>query len=155
EADGGLRAIDRRRAFRSRGRRADASLLRAAGAAARSCQSVPARARPAGRDDSRRRPARPLDESEHVRRVRGCDSGGSGSMMSPEEQILVALQDLDLMLKEAVDSREQFRQMGFDVAGVPELRKARAHLVGQLEMAHLQHYEKMQQRYGRAVFPVT
>jgi predicted nucleic acid-binding Zn-ribbon protein len=75
--------------------------------------------------------------------------------MSPQEQILVALQDLDLMLKEAQDSKAQLRELGFDVSGVEELRKARVQLTGQLESTHLQHYERMSARYGRAVTPVT
>jgi hypothetical protein len=36
--------------------------------------------------------------------------------MSPQEQILIALQDLDLMLKEATDSQAAFERMGFAVA---------------------------------------
>jgi predicted nucleic acid-binding Zn-ribbon protein len=75
--------------------------------------------------------------------------------MSPQEQILVALQDLDLMLKEAQDSQEQFEKLGFGVSGLEELKRARAQLLGQLDHGHLQHYEKMAARYGRAVAPVT
>ena len=74
--------------------------------------------------------------------------------MSPQEQILIALQDLDLMLKEATDSQAAFERMGFAVGGIEELRKARTQLAGQLESAHLQHYERMSQRHGRAVSPV-
>jgi predicted nucleic acid-binding Zn-ribbon protein len=75
--------------------------------------------------------------------------------MSPQEQVLVALQDLDLMLKEAEDSQEQFQKLGFDVSGTSELRKARTQLLQQLEPIHLLHYERMSARYGRAVAPVT
>lgn len=75
--------------------------------------------------------------------------------MSPQEQVLVALQDLDQMLKEAEDGQEQFEKLGFEMGGTEELRKARAHLLKQLDSANLQHYEKMSARYGRAVTPVT
>lgn len=75
--------------------------------------------------------------------------------MSPQEQILIALQDLDLMLKEAADSHEQFEKMGFGVSGIEELRKARTELASKLESTHLQHYERMSQRHGRAVSPVV
>jgi len=75
--------------------------------------------------------------------------------MNPQEQILVALQDLDLMIKEAKESQEQLEKLGFDVSGVEELRKARAQLTEQLDRNHLQHYERMAARYGRAVAPVT
>ena len=76
-------------------------------------------------------------------------------MMSQQEQLLVALQDLDLMLKEAEDSREELSKLGFDVSGLEELRKARAHLVSQLERGHIVHYENILRRYGRAITPVT
>jgi len=76
-------------------------------------------------------------------------------MLSQQETILVALQDLDLMLKEAADRQDQFEKLGFDVSGVQELRKARSELVEHLDKANLQHYERMVQRYGRAVMPVT
>ncbi len=76
-------------------------------------------------------------------------------MLNPQEQVLVALQDLDLMLKEATDSEDQFRKMGFNMTNLEELRKARAQLLAQLEPSHVQHYESMQKRYGRAVAPVT
>jgi predicted nucleic acid-binding Zn-ribbon protein len=75
--------------------------------------------------------------------------------MSPQEQVLVALQDLDLMLKEAEESQDQFKRLGFDMSGTEELRKARAQLLQQLEPTHLRHYESMLARYGRAVTPVT
>lgn len=74
-------------------------------------------------------------------------------MMSPQEQVLVALQDLDLMLKEAED--RQFEKLGFDMSGIEELRRARDQLVAQLDSTNLQHYDRMSKRYGRAVTPVT
>lgn len=76
-------------------------------------------------------------------------------MMSHQEQLLVALQDLDIMLKETEDSQDQFKEMGFDVNGLEELHKARQHLVEQVERTHLRHYERILKRYGRAVTPVT
>jgi len=76
-------------------------------------------------------------------------------MMSPQEQILVALQDLDLMLKEVADRQDQFEKLGFGLGGVEQLRQARSELVQQLDGSHLQHYENMSKRYGRAVTPVT
>ena len=75
--------------------------------------------------------------------------------MNQQEQLLVALQDLDLMLKETEDSQEQFEKLGFDVSGLAELRKARHQLLERLERTYLIHYEKILKRYGRAVTPVT
>ncbi|UCE02085.1 MAG: hypothetical protein JSW67_12615 [Candidatus Latescibacterota bacterium] len=76
-------------------------------------------------------------------------------MMSQQEQLLVALQDLDLMLKETEDSQDQFEKLGFDVSGVEELRKAREQLLEKLDRTNLSHYERILKRYGRAVAPVT
>ena len=76
-------------------------------------------------------------------------------MMSAQEQLLVALQDLDLMLKETEDSQEELARLGFDVSGLEELRKARTQLLSRLDRANVNHYEKILQRYGRAVTPVT
>lgn len=76
-------------------------------------------------------------------------------MMSAQEQLLVALQDLDLMLKETQDSQEELSRLGFDVSGLEELRKAREQLLSQLDRANVVHYEKILRRYGRAVTPVT
>lgn len=76
-------------------------------------------------------------------------------MMSHQEQLLVALQDLDLMLKETADSQDQFEKLGFDVSGLEELHSARKQLVEQLERQHLRHYEQILKKYGRAVTPVT
>jgi predicted nucleic acid-binding Zn-ribbon protein len=75
--------------------------------------------------------------------------------MSHQESLLVALQDLDQMLKETEDRHDQFEKLGFDVSGVDELRRARGELASQLERNHLQHYERIIKRYGRAVTPVT
>jgi hypothetical protein len=76
-------------------------------------------------------------------------------MMSHQEQLLVALQDLDLMLKETEDSQDQFEKLGFDVSGLKELHKARTQLVEKIEGNHLRHYERILKKYGRAVTPVT
>ena len=75
--------------------------------------------------------------------------------MSQQEQLLVALQDLDLMLKETEDSQEELSRLGFNVSGLEELRKARTRVLTQIERSHLLHYEKMLRRYGRAITPVT
>ncbi len=75
--------------------------------------------------------------------------------MNQQEQLLVALQDLDLMLKETEDSQEQFEKLGFDVSGLEELRRARQQLVEKLDRTNVMHYEGILKRYGRAVQPVT
>jgi len=80
-------------------------------------------------------------------------------MVTMEDQIklLVALQDLDLMLKEAKDSEtsEEFKQMGFKLEGIDELQKARSELASRIKPQLLNRYERLARSYGRAVVPVT
>ena len=79
--------------------------------------------------------------------------------MSVEDQIkiLVTLQDLDLMIKEAQDAAtsEEMKQMGFKLDGVEELKQARDNLAKRLRPQLLSRYERLAKSYGRAVVPVT
>ncbi len=72
--------------------------------------------------------------------------------MKNELEILVALQDLDLMLKEL----DEVRQLGFDVRseGEEALAKAREELVGQISKPLLGNYERLRAKYKRAIVPV-
>ena len=76
-----------------------------------------------------------------------------------EEQIklLVALQDLDLMIKEVkdVDTSSEMKQMGFKLDGMAELQQARDNLAGRIRPQLLNRYERLLKSYGRAVVPVT
>jgi len=71
--------------------------------------------------------------------------------------ILVLLQDLDLLLRDAADPRqaEESVRMGFEVKGLEELRAARQQLASTLEARVLRQYEAAAKRYaGRALVPV-
>jgi len=72
-------------------------------------------------------------------------------------QVLVALQDLDQMIREAEDAanRQKLEEMGFPVTGLEKLREARAKLEEQLPRAMLTRYERLSDRMGRAVVPVV
>lgn len=74
-----------------------------------------------------------------------------------EAQVLVALQDLDHMIKEAEDagSRKALEEMGFPVDGLDNLQKAKEKLENQLPRALLTRYQRLSQRAGRAVVPVV
>jgi hypothetical protein len=74
-----------------------------------------------------------------------------------DAQVLVALQDLDQMIKEAEDAtdRQKFEDMGFPVTGVEKLREARSKLEEKLPRALLVRYERLSHRMGRAVVPVV
>ena len=77
--------------------------------------------------------------------------------MEEQLKLLVALQDLDLMLKEAKDSEmsSELKQMGFKLDGLAELQQARAILAKRIKPQLLNRYERVAKSYGRAVVPVT
>lgn len=72
-------------------------------------------------------------------------------------KLLVALQDLDLMIREAEDSdtSSEMEQMGFKLEGIEELQKARTALSKRIPPQLLNRYQRLSKSYGRAVVPVT
>jgi len=72
-------------------------------------------------------------------------------------QLLVALQDLDQMIREAEDTknREALEKMGFPVSGLDELRKAHSKLESQLPPQLVRRYQRIKERTGRALVPVV
>ncbi len=77
--------------------------------------------------------------------------------MEEQVKLLVALQDLDLMIKEAKDTETstEMRQMGFKLDGIAELHQARENLAKRVKPQLLNRYERLAKSYGRAVVPVT
>lgn len=77
--------------------------------------------------------------------------------MDEQVKLLVALQDLDLMIKEAADAKTsaEMKQMGFKFDGLAELQGARAILAKRIKPQLLNRYEKLLKSYGRAIVPVT
>lgn len=78
---------------------------------------------------------------------------------APRDQltILVLLQDLDLLLREASDPTQaaESERMGFEVKGVEEVRVAREALAATVEPRVLRQYENASKRYaGRAIVPM-
>lgn len=72
-------------------------------------------------------------------------------------QLLVALQDLEVMLQEAEDpeERRKLEALGFPVTGIEELRKAQDKLEAQVRPAMLNRYRRLRSRVGRAIVPVV
>jgi predicted nucleic acid-binding Zn-ribbon protein len=71
---------------------------------------------------------------------------------------LVLLQDLDLMIREAIDpaQADAVGKLGFKTEGVAQLRAAREAVAAQVEPRILRLYEAASKRYGgRAIVPVT
>lgn len=71
--------------------------------------------------------------------------------MSERIRLLVALQDLDLMIKE---SKQEEETLGFQIKNLEKLRTAREHLASQVEAKWLNMYERVSKKFGRAVVPV-
>jgi predicted nucleic acid-binding Zn-ribbon protein len=69
--------------------------------------------------------------------------------------MLIALQDIDMMIQEAKDPEQSGAEaeMGFKV-NLEALLTSRRHLAEQLDQRILSLYERMRKRYGRAVVPV-
>lgn len=74
-----------------------------------------------------------------------------------QARLLVALQDLDHMIKEVEDTKTsaQFQEMGFPMDGIAELKKARAELAKHVKPQLLNRYERVSKTYDRAVVPVV
>ena len=77
--------------------------------------------------------------------------------MDEQIKLLVALQDLDLMIREAkdTDTSNEMKQMGFKLEGMAELQAARENLAKRIRPQLLNRYERLLRSYGRAVVPVT
>jgi predicted nucleic acid-binding Zn-ribbon protein len=76
--------------------------------------------------------------------------------MQQQLLLLVALQDIDEMIREAADKERssQMEGMGFKVQDVESLKASRTELVGKIEPRLLGLYERVAKRFGRAVVPV-
>lgn len=77
--------------------------------------------------------------------------------MREEFRLLVALQDLDIMIKEVEEKKtsDKLKNMGFQLDGLEELQKARAKLAGKIPPALRNRYEKLAGHYRMAIIPVT
>jgi predicted nucleic acid-binding Zn-ribbon protein len=76
--------------------------------------------------------------------------------MNSHLQALVALQDLDLMIREAKDPERATKEeaLGFPMDGVEKLERTRERLAKQIDERLLQTYERMSRRFTRVVVPV-
>jgi predicted nucleic acid-binding Zn-ribbon protein len=80
-------------------------------------------------------------------------------MTSVNDQLLmlVALQDLDSMIRESADQvyAGKLAAMGFTAEGLEDLHKARLELTQSIDRALLSRYERIAKRLGRVVVPIT
>ena len=79
--------------------------------------------------------------------------------MKKQDQVrlLVALQDLDHMIKDAEDIKHaaKMQEMGFPQEGIAELRKARAEITQHVKPQLLTRYTRVSSSYDRTVVPVV
>jgi predicted nucleic acid-binding Zn-ribbon protein len=72
-------------------------------------------------------------------------------------RLLVALQDLDHMIKDAEDAKHAAKmlEMGFPQGGIEELRKARTEITQHVKPQLLTRYQRVSASYERTVVPVV
>ncbi len=71
-------------------------------------------------------------------------------------KLLVALQDIDRMLKEVEsNSGAELKEMGFNLDGVEEVKKARARLAERVPPQLLNRYERVSKSFDRSIVPVV
>lgn len=72
-------------------------------------------------------------------------------------RLLVALQDLDHMIKDAGDAKHaaKMQEMGFPQDGIEELKKARLEITEHIKPQLLNRYQRVSTSYDRTVVPVV
>jgi predicted nucleic acid-binding Zn-ribbon protein len=71
-------------------------------------------------------------------------------MLNKQLEFLVALQDLDIMIRDI----EEVKELGFEIAGEEKLKEAREELTKKISKPLLSNYEKLKSRYRRSIVPV-
>jgi len=76
--------------------------------------------------------------------------------MTRQLEALIALQDLDLLIRTARDPDlvGQETSLGFSMENIETLERSRDRLVSQIDSRLLQNYERICRRFVRAVVPV-
>jgi len=74
-----------------------------------------------------------------------------------QARLLVALQDLDHMIRDAEDPKTatKMQEMGFPMDGIAEIKKARGELTEHIKPQLLNRYQRVSQNYERVVVPVV
>jgi predicted nucleic acid-binding Zn-ribbon protein len=76
--------------------------------------------------------------------------------MNPQLQVLIALQDILFLIRDAEDpsSQRAMGKMGFEMSNLESLEATRQELETQLQPAIRGEYRRARRRYGRFVAPV-
>jgi predicted nucleic acid-binding Zn-ribbon protein len=75
--------------------------------------------------------------------------------MHPQLQLLVALQDMDEMIRETETQGEELKGLGFKHAGLDDLKKAREELASKIEPSLSSWYRRLTGKFVQAVVPVV
>jgi predicted nucleic acid-binding Zn-ribbon protein len=75
--------------------------------------------------------------------------------MHPQLQLLVALQDMEEMIREVEEKGDELEDMGFKHGGLDDLRKAREDVAAQIDPRHMSWYRRLTGKFGHAVVPVV
>ncbi|MFO7915267.1 MAG: hypothetical protein R6U43_06200 [Candidatus Krumholzibacteriales bacterium] len=77
--------------------------------------------------------------------------------MTEDLRFLLALQDLDIMIREVKDksTSRELENMGFELSGLDELKTARENLAKQISPEMINRYEKLKKAYQLAILPIT
>jgi predicted nucleic acid-binding Zn-ribbon protein len=74
-----------------------------------------------------------------------------------QAKLLVALQDIDQMMRDAEDPQKagELKEMGFPLDGVEELKTAREKITARIKPQLLNRYKRVAGRHARTVVPVV
>ncbi len=75
--------------------------------------------------------------------------------MNPQLQLLVALQDMEGMIKEVDTQGSELEDIGFSHGGIEDLKAARDDLAGKVDPRHMSWYRRLTEKFGHAVVPVV
>lgn len=77
--------------------------------------------------------------------------------MKDEHRLLIALQDLDIMIREVKDkaTSKELQNLGFKLTGLNVLQEARKKLANKVPRMLFNRYEKLATHYTLAILPVT
>ncbi|MBU2501244.1 MAG: C4-type zinc ribbon domain-containing protein [bacterium] len=76
-------------------------------------------------------------------------------IMHPQLQLLVALQDMNEMIREVEEKGPELEGMGFKYAGLDDLRKAHEELEAQIDPRLMSSFKRLVGKFGHAVVPVV
>ena len=76
--------------------------------------------------------------------------------MNPQLELLMQIQDLDLMIRELGNEKTASaeKKLGFQLRGTETIQKARQQLANKIDDVWLKRYERVCERFPRAIVPM-